>query len=247
MAYGECWPVGKARDATSALNSASAPVMTEPTSAYRLQNLGVTLAWCGCCMKPSRSWYTSTCPLHCGPAPIPIVGMSRAAVTAAATAPGTHSSTTAKHPARCSASALSTTAAAPAASRPCGLKPPRTDMACGVSPTCPITAIPASAMALALATRATPPPSSFTASIPPSLSTLTAARTACSVEASYAPNGRSPTSSGLLAPLATALQCVSMSSSVTGSVVSWPCTTIPALSPTSATSTPAWSTCTALG
>ena len=25
-----------------------------------LQNLGVTLAWWGCCIMPSRSWYTST-------------------------------------------------------------------------------------------------------------------------------------------------------------------------------------------
>lgn len=29
--------------------------MTRPTALYCLQNLGVTLAWCGCCIMPSRS------------------------------------------------------------------------------------------------------------------------------------------------------------------------------------------------
>ena len=47
----------------------------------------------------------------------------------------------------------------------------------------------------------------------------------------------------LLAPLETALQCTSMSSMVTGSVVSCPCTTIATLSPTSRMSMPALSTC----
>eukprot|EP00959_Pyramimonas_sp_CCMP1952_P056913 1188346-Pyramimonas_sp.AAC.1 len=42
---------------------------------------------------PRRSWYTSTCPLQCGPAPMPMVGTESAFVTAAATAGGTHSST----------------------------------------------------------------------------------------------------------------------------------------------------------
>lgn len=45
-----------------------------------------------------------------------------------------------------------------------------------------------------------------------------------------------------LAPLETALQCTSMSSMVTGRVVSWPCTTIATLSPTSRMSMPAVST-----
>jgi len=43
------------------------------------------LAWWGCCMKPRRSWYTSTWPLVTSPAPMPIVGIFTAAVTAAAT------------------------------------------------------------------------------------------------------------------------------------------------------------------
>lgn len=47
----------------------------------------------------------------------------------------------------------------------------------------------------------------------------------------------------LLAPLDTALQCTSMSSMVTGKVVSWPCTTMATLSPTSSMSMPAVSTC----
>lgn len=50
-----------------------------------------------------------TCPLQKGPAPMPMVGMSRAEVTAAATGAGTHSNTTEKHPASCSAIADSTT------------------------------------------------------------------------------------------------------------------------------------------
>ena len=45
-----------------------------------------------------------------------------------------------------------------------------------------------------------------------------------------------------LAPLETALQCTSMSSMVTGRVVSWPCTTMATLSPTSNMSMPAVST-----
>ena len=41
---------------------------------------------------------------------------------------------------------------------PCGRKPPSTLMACGMRPTCPMTATPAPTIALAAATRATPPP-----------------------------------------------------------------------------------------
>jgi hypothetical protein len=56
------------------------------------------------------------------------------------------------------------------------------------------------------------------------------------------PKGRSPTSSGRGAPRATARQWVSISSSVMGSVVSCPCTTMAAESPTRHTSMPARST-----
>jgi hypothetical protein len=44
-----------------------------------------------------------TCPLHCGPAPMPMVGMRSALVTAAAIGAGMHSSTMAKQPLACSA------------------------------------------------------------------------------------------------------------------------------------------------
>lgn len=50
-----------------------------------------------------------TCPLQKGPAPMPMVGIRRAAVAAAATSGGTHSRTTAKHPASCREIAVSTT------------------------------------------------------------------------------------------------------------------------------------------
>eukprot|EP00976_Prorocentrum_cordatum_P023017 469768-Prorocentrum_minimum.AAC.2 len=51
-------------------------------------------------------------------------------------------------------------------------------MACGVSPTWPSTAIPARDTAFAAATRGDPPPSSLTASMPPSFRNRTAELTA---------------------------------------------------------------------
>lgn len=61
--------------------------------------------------KEEQKWKKKeqTWPLQKGPAPMPMVGMSRAEVTAAATSAGTHSNTTEKHPASCSAIADSTT------------------------------------------------------------------------------------------------------------------------------------------
>ena len=50
-----------------------------------------------------------TCPEQCTPAPMPMVGTCSAAVMAAATGGGTHSTTTAKQPASCSARACWTT------------------------------------------------------------------------------------------------------------------------------------------
>mmetsp|Transcript_10247 Transcript_10247/g.43115 ORF Transcript_10247/g.43115 Transcript_10247/m.43115 type:complete len:276 (-) Transcript_10247:349-1176(-) len=245
--YGECRGPGNAPFCTSSRNCFNAASTTFPTSAYCLLNFGVTLAWCGCLVKPSRSWYTNTWPEVKFPAPMPMVGTSSAAVTAAASDPGTHSRTTAKHPASCSLSARSTTSIASSNVRPCGRNPPSTDMLWGVKPTWPITAMPASTSVLAASTRVLEPPSSFTASMPPSFNMSVAEATACFGDCSYEPNGRSPTNSGLEAPRATALQWLSISSSVMGSVVSWPCTTIAALSPTRHTSMPAWSTATALG
>ena len=49
------------------------------------------------------SCQTSTWASQSGPAPIPIVGIARLAVTSAASRAGTHSSTTANAPAACSA------------------------------------------------------------------------------------------------------------------------------------------------
>lgn len=50
-----------------------------------------------------------TWPLQKGPAPMPIVGMCSAAVTAAAIGDGMHSSTSEKHPTACNANACSST------------------------------------------------------------------------------------------------------------------------------------------
>jgi len=83
----------------------------------------------------------------------------------------------------------------------------------------------------------------FTASMPPSFMILVAVSIACAGSRSYDPNGRSPMRSGRDAPRATARKCDSISSSVIGSVVSCPWTTIAAESPTRQTSTPARSTC----
>ena len=50
--------------------------------------------------SPSRSWKTRTCPSHAGPAPMPMVGTSRASVTAAPTTSGTPSITKREAPGR---------------------------------------------------------------------------------------------------------------------------------------------------
>ena len=59
-------------------------------------------------------------------------------------------------------------------------------------------------------------------------------------------NGMSPTNKALLAPRATARACINISSMPTGRVVACPSITIPRLSPTSSTSTPASSSVCAL-
>jgi hypothetical protein len=55
------------------------------------------------CGKVHSQLLNRTCPLHCGPAPMPMVGMLRASVTAAAIGAGMHSSTIAKQPLSCRA------------------------------------------------------------------------------------------------------------------------------------------------
>jgi hypothetical protein len=67
----------------------------------------------------------------------------------------------------------------------------------------------------------------------------TALRTADESETWYEPNGMSPTTSGRRTAEATARVMKIISSIVTGTVDSWPSTTIAALSPTSTTSIPA--------
>ena len=63
--------------------------------------------------------------------------------------------------------------------------------------------------------------------------------TPCSCDAWYDMNGMSPTTCERRAPRTTARQWYAISSSVTGSVVSWPWMTMPRESPTSRQSAPA--------
>jgi hypothetical protein len=84
-----------------------------------------------------------------------------------------------------------------------------------------------------------PAPSSLTRSAPPSFTIRIALATACSSETSYEPKGRSPITSGPRAARVTARVRKIISSSVTGTVDSWPSITIAALSPTRISSTPA--------
>jgi hypothetical protein len=92
-----------------------------------------------------------------------------------------------------------------------------------------------------------PAPSSLTTSAPPSFTSRTALATACSSEISYEPNGRSPTTSGRRAERVTARVRKIISSSVTGTVDSWPSITMAAVSPTRISSTPASSASSAAG
>ena len=92
-----------------------------------------------------------------------------------------------------------------------------------------------------------PPRSSFTASAPPSLMSRTALPIACSSEVSYEPKGMSATTSGRFAPRVTHWVMKTISSSVTDTVDSRPCTTIPDESPTRIRSTPALSASRPLG
>ena len=63
--------------------------------------------------------------------------------------------------------------------RPCALNPPMTEMACGVSPTWPITATPPLTILRTVAARSAPP-SIFTASMPHSFTNRYAFVSACS-------------------------------------------------------------------
>ena len=87
------------------------------------------------------------------------------------------------------------------------------------------------------------PPSSLMASMFPCFMKRMAVSMACCGDVSYEPNGKSAILNALRLPLETAWQWSSISSTVTGRVVSCPCTTIPAESPTRSMSIPAESTC----
>ena len=81
-----------------------------------------------------------------------------------------------------------------------------------------MTGMPAPTIARARST-VVPPRSSLTASQPASLTKRWALRIACSLDASYEPNGMSPTSSGVSRPRRVAAASISSSSSVTGTVL----------------------------
>ena len=73
---------------------------------------------------------------------------------------------------------------AAAAVRPCAFQPPSAVEVWGVSPTWPITGIPAPTIARARLTEDSPPPSSLTTSQPASLTIRIAVVIACSSETS---------------------------------------------------------------
>ena len=116
------------------------------------------------------------------PAPMPTVGIVSFCSTSRAASAETISSTTAKHPASCTARASRRSCAA-ASPRPWIRKPPRACSDCGVKPMCPITGMPARTTAATCPARASPA-SSFTAWAPVSRITRTALRTACSGDSS---------------------------------------------------------------
>ena len=88
---------------------------------------------------------------------MPIVGTPIRSVIQPASRCGMDSSTIANAPALSRASAPSTTALAPFESLPCARYPPSSFTDCGVSPTCPITGIPAVVIASTRPATSVPP------------------------------------------------------------------------------------------
>src|SRR5438552_878642 len=129
---------------------------------YCLANGGI-----GPSERPRTSLMTRTWPSHCVPAPIPIVGIFRLAVTRPDRPAGMDSRTMANAPALSSNSASLTSFSAASESRPCGRKPPSWWTDCGVRPRCPMTGTPISTSRFAVSTICRPP-SIFTAAAPPS-------------------------------------------------------------------------------
>ena len=126
------------------------------------------------------SCQTSTWASQPGPAPIPIVGMVRLAVTRAASSAGTASSTTENAPAACIALA-SCSRRSPSSPRPWTRYPPKALTDCGVRPRWAMTGMPAATRSSTC--RSTRwPPSSLTAWAPASLRNLAALASAISGE-----------------------------------------------------------------
>ena len=157
-------------------------------------------------------------PEHPAPAPIPMVGIESRSVIAAASWPGTSSSTTAKAPASWTASASASSCRACSRLLPWTRTLPIALMACGVSPMWPMTGIPAFTIASIVRALRTPP-STLTACVPPSRRNRPALATASSGVA-YERNGMSPTISARFVPRTTAFVWWSISSIVTRTVVS---------------------------
>ena len=98
---------------------------------------------------------------------MPIVGIVSRSVIAAASCPGTSSSTTANAPASWTASASASSCRACSRVLPWTLTLPIALIACGVSPMWPMTGIPAFTIASMMRALRTPP-STLTACVPPS-------------------------------------------------------------------------------
>ena len=121
---------------------------------------------------------TRICPSQATDPPMPMVGGATSSVICRASGSEIASSTMAKAPASAMERASSRISAALASSRPSALKEPSVLIACGVSPTWPITGTPRSARKRTVSAMRRPP-SSFTAPAPVSLSTREAVAKAC--------------------------------------------------------------------
>lgn len=116
----------------------------------------------------------------------------------------------------------------------------------GVNPRCAITGIP-SDVSVSVSDTVCGPDSSFTASASSSLSMRPAFRTLSVSSAPKLRNGMSATTTASAVARATAPVADAISSTETGSVVSYPSFAFPTLSPTRIMSTPASSTTDAVG
>ena len=131
-----------------------------------------------------------------------MVGMPSLSVMAPAASAATYSRTTENAPASSRATASSRMPAADSAVVPWTLIPPRTVARWGMRPMWPWTGIPTSTRVFTFP-EISFPPSSFTASAPPSWIILPEFLMVSSTLMWYERNGRSPTMKAFLAPRAT--------------------------------------------